>query len=966
MKYNRNSLSQWWDWCRLHRAQFLRKTAILERHETTLLNDMLRKWCQFRLRRLRDRRRKTLDAYVHGQDVRIKPPGLLSNNWRITSHVFNVLKSRAYRLRQRRRTSARLAKRRNLHVLRCAIVEWSARFIWKRHGISTFLTIDSRRQVRLSRWAIASWCLKLLERRKTCHAIVQADKCAKVRLSRWAIASWYLEFLERHRTFRGNVQADKCGRKRIIYLFFNAWWDWCHLHRAQLLRQAAIHERHETSLLNDMLRKWCRSVRKLYFKIVCIHKFWGAWKSLYLKNSHILHDVAKTNRRLELRKCNVFFNAWCEGRFERIKSLSRACKAIGWSNVRVCRHICIAWNQNAHKRRSTCRANVLADKCARKRITCDFLNAWWDQAVRKAYLKSSYDSRRQVRLRRWAISSWYLECLDRRRICRGARKRIIDVLLNASKRQVRMSRWAISSWYLECSQRRRTCRANVQAEKCARKRIIDVFLHAWLDQAVCKVHTVSTYEKVLRRWNSLGIQRSWGAWKSLYLENSHISRVVAKVNRRRQTAVCNVFFNAWYEGRLKRIKSLSRTCKAIGWSNVRVCRHICIVWNRRARDRKFFSMRQNQIAAKNINLSLHTALSNWWIALESGALSRGLTPKKLKTVQRFRDRCVSSQLRKMMNRALWRWSAFSCRQRFCKKAYRHAYHAKCKLLCFKMFLEWAAKCKKCRSFMRAFGAVMDKFKRNSKHISFSVWLLQSKRIFYIRNTGNRLKARSQDQRNTRLCLEVFTTFQDAVKMRKFRESRALDNTLLDYKNQIAQGMRRIHLKRSFSNLLALSMNAWTMLVTKNHRALSQQSTCTRRILVRKVSRALAMWAEKVKHARSQRHVMLGCRHRLLARQTRRTVVLWADETKRRFVQRRVALTSSRRLLGREASRFLALWAEQTKHRANQRHVAFKSNCKMRVRKGLRVLELWANQVKLIARQHHAALQGRIPCTSVAY
>ena len=118
-----DALRRWWKWGRWRRHQLVGRGTLDERRETKLLQEAFRLLCHFALMRLRERRRKRLEAFVFGQHERITCTGGLG--YKLTSRVMSILRARAVAGRHLLHVFSRVQAVCNRNRQVCVLLSWA-------------------------------------------------------------------------------------------------------------------------------------------------------------------------------------------------------------------------------------------------------------------------------------------------------------------------------------------------------------------------------------------------------------------------------------------------------------------------------------------------------------------------------------------------------------------------------------------------------------------------------------------------------------------------------------------------------------------------------------------------------------------------------------------------------------------------------------------------------------------------
>ena len=364
-----DALRRWWKWGRWRRHQLVGRGTLDERRETKLLQEAFRLLCHFALMRLRERRRKRLEAFVFGQHERITCTGGLG--YKLTSRVMSILRARAVAGRHLLHVFSRVQAVCNRNRQVCVLLSWAQVSTTRRHWLLTLSRVSRRRMLRLTADVLFCWCC-------------------------WS--------RHRRRFYRSNLRADNYARRQRVALFqagLRAW------------RTVAIQEQQLKGTYGRVVCRW---------KAGGVHQSWGKWKAVFCFRKHLAYIGAKIERYHHVRVIDVFFEGWYERGRSRMRALGRLCKAISWSNVRSCGRICRGWRDGHLGRRLRRIHQVrIAERGLQRRLAAA-CSHW------RALHTASKDLDRGVtrcmasqllKFRRLVLGEWILYSADRRRLTKA-------------------------------------------------------------------------------------------------------------------------------------------------------------------------------------------------------------------------------------------------------------------------------------------------------------------------------------------------------------------------------------------------------------------------------------------------------------------------------------------------------------------------------------------------------------------
>ncbi len=371
----RDALSRWWKWGRWHRHQLDGRGTLLERQATKLLHEAFRVWCYFDLQRIRERRRKRLEAFVFGQHERITCTGGLG--YKLTSRALGALKALAAARRYFSHVFERVQAIRDRNSQACALSGW--------------FQVSSHRR----------YCLMWLSR---------LSNKLSLRLLAATLCGWYLWGRHRRKCDRSILRADNYARRQRFALFqagLRAW------------RNVAVQEQQLKGTFGRVVQRW---------KAGGIHRSWAAWKSVCFHAKVERARSAKLERRRCARLLEASFEGWYVLGRLRLTSLARLCTVIAHRRVRLCRQICSAWWHWYLERKGSHVHLVRIAEKRHQRCRQTTFATWRMLKARSKDLEKNIArcvASRLRGMRRLVLMAWYLHWVDQRGLKR-ARARTND------------------------------------------------------------------------------------------------------------------------------------------------------------------------------------------------------------------------------------------------------------------------------------------------------------------------------------------------------------------------------------------------------------------------------------------------------------------------------------------------------------------------------------------------------------
>jgi len=344
--YRRHSLDQWWNWCRLRRAQLVRRSALYEHHKTSLLCDIFRLWCHFGLQRLRNRRRQRLAAFVHGQHEHIKSTGGSAYNLALRS--FGRFKARAFASRLLHAIFTRMQQRRNRRILHRALVGLVELFFYRRNIVLTLARLDGKKDFIVCKGILACWYAwqmqrrhlflataiftRMLQRRNRrilhCTFVGMVDLFVYRRnqvltlarldgkrdfiVCKGAIACWQIW----RNLLLATLRADKFAQLQLVAVFHKTWWNVavCATQLKSIYEHVLLSSRVQCATV--LLKAWWNvavreaQLKSIYGRVLLswnafgIHQSWGKWKGLCFEIRTLSRVGAKIARRYTADVCH--------------------------------------------------------------------------------------------------------------------------------------------------------------------------------------------------------------------------------------------------------------------------------------------------------------------------------------------------------------------------------------------------------------------------------------------------------------------------------------------------------------------------------------------------------------------------------------------------------------------------------------------------------------------------------------
>ena len=136
-----------------------------------------RVWCYFDLQRIRERRRKRLEAFVFGQHERITCTGGLG--YKLTSRALGALKALAAARRYFSHVFERVQAIRDRNSQACALSGWFQVSSHRRYCLMWLSRLSNKLSLRLLAATLCGWYRWGRHRRKCDRSILRADNYAR-------------------------------------------------------------------------------------------------------------------------------------------------------------------------------------------------------------------------------------------------------------------------------------------------------------------------------------------------------------------------------------------------------------------------------------------------------------------------------------------------------------------------------------------------------------------------------------------------------------------------------------------------------------------------------------------------------------------------------------------------------------------------------------------------------------------